>query len=300
MKPPKELTGGFRIRPRDADKYLVGTVSVVGGSPRYPCAPVLAALGARAAGAGLVQLFAPEPSRFAAGSLVPEATFSDLSPTGVPPRADVMVVGMGLGVTLETQALVSRLLSGSSGRFVLDADALSILAGWYGQNGSYRPSEGQEVVITPHEGEAARLLGVPRGDVAANRSAAAHAMAERYGATVVLKGPGTLVVAPDGSRAYENETGNPFMALGGMGDLLAGAIGARWAYVKGDAFLAAATAVWLHGAAGDRIVAAGRDPSLANVAAEMGGLRVVLDGAEGFNDRSVQSQKEEGAEKIWL
>ena len=98
------------------------------------------------------------------------------------------------------------------------------------------------------------------------------------GATVVLKGAKTLVVSADGSRIYENQTGNPFMALGGMGDLLAGVIGARWAYVKGDPFFAAASGVWLHGAASDAVVKAATDPSIVNTAASIGSLRVRLDG----------------------
>jgi len=132
--------------------------------------------------------------------------------------------------------------------------------------------------LTPHEGEAARLLGVSRDAVAADRLSAAKDIAARYGATVVLKGPRTLVVSADLSRTYENASGNPFMALGGMGDLLAGVIGARWAYLKGDAFVAAASAAWLHGAASDRVVAAARDASIVNTASEIGAMRVALDG----------------------
>ena len=102
-------------------------------------------------------------------------------------------------------------------------------------------------------------------------------MAGRYGATVVLKGAHTLVVSSDGSRVYENQAGNPFMALGGMGDLLAGVVGARWAYIKGDPFLAAASSAWLHSAASDEIVADAQDPSIVNTAARIGSLRVRLE-----------------------
>lgn len=277
MMIPSELAGAFCPRPVDANKYTVGTVSVVGGSGHYVNAPVIAALGARSAGAGLVQLVVPDASRICAGALVPEATFTKLSATCVPPRADVVVVGMGLGTGVNAQALVSRLLSGSRGRFVIDADALSILAGWYGKNDGYDPAAGQELVLTPHEGEAARLLGWKREEIGADRLAAARAIAERYGATVVLKGANTLVVSADGARVYENRTGNPFMALGGMGDLLAGALGARWAYLKRDPFLAAASSVWMHGLASDMLVKSLKDPSIANTAAEIGSLRLRLD-----------------------
>lgn len=274
---PKELQGAFVARPVDANKYTVGTVTVVGGSGHYIHAPVIAGLGARVGGAGLVQLVVPDASRIAAGALVPEATFTKLVSTCVPPRADVTVVGMGLGISVSTEVIVSRLLSGSRGCFVIDADALSILASWYGRTDGYEPAKGQELILTPHEGEAARLLGWTKEQVKADRLAAAREIVERYGATVVLKGPRTLVVSADGRRVYENGTGNPFMALGGMGDLLAGVVGARWAYLKGDPFLAAASSVWLHGAASDALVAAAKDPSIANTAAQIGSMRVKLD-----------------------
>lgn len=277
MNYPEELKGAFPARPVNANKYSVGTVTVVGGSSHYINAPVIAGLGARVAGAGLVKLVVPDASRIAAGALLPEATFTKLTATCVPPKADVTVVGMGLGVSVSTEVIVSRLLSGSCGRFVIDADALTILANWYGRTDGYDPAKGQELVLTPHEGEAARLLGWTKEQVAADRLGTARAIVERYGATVILKGANTLVVSSDGQRIYENKSGNPFMAMGGMGDLLAGVLGARWAYLKGDPFLAAASAVWLHGAASDSVVAQAKDPSIVNTAAEVGSLRVRLD-----------------------
>ncbi len=277
MNIPAEISGAFKARERDANKYSVGTVTVVGGSTHYLHAPVIAALGARSAGAGLVHLVVPDASRICAGALVPEATFVKLAPTCVPPAADVSVIGMGLGKTLNSEVLVSRLLSEARGRFVLDADALAILAGWYGRTDGYDPANGQELILTPHEGEAAKLLGWKREQVVAERLHAAKEIVERYGATVVLKGAHTLVVSSDGARVYENPCGNPFMAMGGMGDLLAGTIAARWAYLKGDPFLVAASSVWLHSMASDRVVAALRDPSIVNTAAEIGALRVELD-----------------------
>ena len=274
---PGSIGGAFVAREVESNKYSVGTVTVVGGSGHYIHAPVIAGLGARAAGAGLVQLVVPDASRIAAGIHIPEATFTKLTSTCVPPRADAYVVGMGLGISVSTEVVVSRILSGSRGRFVIVADALTILAGWYGKTDGYDPASGQELILTPHEGEAAKLLGWKREDVVGDRLAAAKEIVDRYGATVVLKGAKTLVVSSDGSRVYENATGNPFMALGGMGDLLAGVIGARWAYLKDDPFLAAASGVWIHGLASDRVIADRRDPSIVNTAAEIGSLRVQLD-----------------------
>ena len=277
MNLPAELQAAFPKRPLDANKRTVGTVTVVGGSGHYIHAPVIAAMGARAAGAGLVQLVVPDASRIAAGVHVPEATFTKLTATCVPPKADVAVIGMGLGVSVTAEVIVSRLLSGAGGRFVLDADALAVLASWYGRTDGYDPAKGQELILTPHEGEAAKLLGWDRARVSSDRPAALREIVDRYGATVVLKGARTLVVSADGARVYENVTGNPYMALGGMGDLLAGVVGARWAYLKGDPFLAAAASVWLHGAASDALVADDGDPSLANTASRIGSLRVHLE-----------------------
>ncbi|MBR0504223.1 MAG: NAD(P)H-hydrate dehydratase [Kiritimatiellae bacterium] len=284
--PPASIAAAFPKRPTDLHKYSAGTVTVVGGSARYIHAPVIAALGARAAGAGLVQLVVPDASRIAAGALVPEATFTKQTPTCVPPRADVTVVGMGLGTAQNSEMLVSRILSGSSGRFVLDADALGILAKWY----AARPRalakvEGQTLVLTPHAGEAARLLACTPEDVQSDRPAAVRRIVERYSATVVLKGPHTLVAAPGRDEIFSCPAGNPFMALGGMGDLLSGALAARWAYLSKTrpdpdaAFLAACAAVWLHATASDALVNADPpgDPSVVNTAHALASLRVALE-----------------------
>ena len=276
MNLPREIKGSFVKRPVNASKYSVGTVAVVGGCERYPHAPVIAGLGARASGAGLVQLVVPDASRTAAGAHVPEATITRLTAACVWPKADVLVVGMGLGQSKASAAIVSRVLASETERIVLDADALTVLAAKFGKKG-LGPIEGRHLVLTPHEGEAARLLGWTREEVSARRLPAATEIAGRYGATVVLKGAHTLVVSFDGSRVYKNRTGNPFMALGGMGDLLAGVIGARWAYLKSDAFLAAASSVWLHGLASDELVKTASDPSIVNTAAKIGSLRVQLE-----------------------
>ena len=284
MNIPPELRAAFPKRPLDLHKYSAGTVTVVGGSSRYIHAPVIAGLGARAAGAGLVQLVVPDASRIPAGSLVPEATFTKQTPACVPPRADVTVAGMGLGVTSNSEMLLSRLLSGSTGRFVLDADALTIVANWYAKKPTALPvPSGQELVFTPHVGEAARLLACTPEEIQADRTDAAHRLAERYHCIAVLKGARTVVAAPGRDDVFICPAGNPFMAMGGMGDLLSGIIGARWAYLAkngtGDAFTATCASVWLHAAASDGLVAADppTDPSLVNTAHAVGSLRVRLE-----------------------
>ena len=116
---------------------------------------------------------------------------------------------------------------------------------------------------------------------------AARRIVERYHSICVLKGANTVVASPDG-RTYVCEAGNPFMAMGGMGDLLAGVIAARWSYIK-DSFLAACSSVWLHAAASDALVSAEPpvDPSIVNTAAKIASLRVALErqtGAYGQTD----------------
>lgn len=284
MNLPSQLAAAFPKRPPELHKYSAGTVTVVGGSAHYVNAPVIAALGARAGGAGLVQLVVPDASRLATGPLVPEATFTKLTPACVPPRADVTAVGMGLGSTQNAEMLVSRILSGIASRFVLDADALTILANWYAKRpNSLSATVGQRLVLTPHAGEAARLLLCTPEAVQSDRRTALRALVERYRAVVVLKGPHTLVGSPDKDEVFECEAGNPFMAVGGMGDLLSGVLAARWARLAkaglDDAFTAACSAVWLHATASDELVSADQpvDPSIVNTAARIGSVRVRLE-----------------------
>ena len=281
---PVSLAVAFPKRPADMHKYAAGVVTVVGGSMRYPHAPVIAALGARAGGAGLVQLAVPDASRAAAGALVPEATFAEPTHGVTPPRTDVTALGMGLGDGPECDDTVARVLSCGTGRLVVDASALAIIARLRAADAL--PSvEGRTMVLTPHVGEAARLLGGSADEIQSDRYAAVRRLVERYRAVVVLKGPHTLVAAPDRADVFECQAGNPFMAIGGMGDLLAGALAARWAYLSKScpdpdaAFLAACGAVWLHAAASDALVAADPpgDPSIVNTAHAIASLRVALE-----------------------
>ena len=287
---PDKISLAFPRRPDDLHKHTAGTVTVVGGSHRFVHAPAIAGLGARAAGAGLVHLVVPDASRIPAAALVPEATFLKQTAACVPPKADVTAIGMGLGISAASEMLVSRLLSGSAGRFVLDADALSILANWYARKATALPvPEGQTRVLTPHAGEAARLLDCRAETIQADRPTALRQLVERYRATVVLKGPHTLVGTPDTDEIFTCPAGNPFMAMGGMGDLLSGVIAARWAYLAhclpGNlpphnlAALAASSAVWLHAAASDALVGAEppEDPSLVRTARMIASLRVQLE-----------------------
>ena len=167
--------------------------------------------------------------------------------------------------------------------------SITVLANWYAQKPNALPvADGQTLVLTPHAGEAARLLVCRSEDIQIDRVAAIRRIVERYHAVVVLKGPRTLVAAPGRDEVFACEAGNPFMALGGMGDLLAGVLAARWAYLAKQgvladepsrAFTAACAAVWLHATASDSIVRADPpgDPSIAATAQAIASLRVMME-----------------------
>jgi NAD(P)H-hydrate epimerase len=255
-----EIVRDFPARPRAAHKGTFGHVCVVGGSAGFCHAPVLAALGALRSGAGLVTLAAPAASGWAAAAHVPEAMAhaleapqGDLSVASLQAWGrdlngfDALVAGPGLGQSERARELVAHVLATYGGRLVLDADGLNALAAL--QAGGWQPRDGQRLVLTPHPGEAARLLGLTVQDVQADRLAAARKLADRYRAVIVLKGAGTLVCEPGGVPRL-NLTGNPGLASGGTGDVLAGMLGALWAQGL-EAAQAAATAVWAHGTAGD-------------------------------------------------
>lgn len=249
-------------RAPDSHKGTYGSVLVVAGSRRYPGAAVLAALGAGRAGAGLVRLALPAGIVPAVVPAVPFATVRPCAETadGGLARdalADILdeagactsaVVGPGLGRSEGTGRLLADLLPALALPLVLDADGLNLLAGLGPDALRSRPAP---TVLTPHPGEFARLVRgpTPRGS---SRVPAAAALARATGAVVVLKGQGTVVT--DGRRARVEPAGNPGMATGGTGDVLAGALGALLA-VLDDPAGAAALAVHAHAVAGDAAAA---------------------------------------------
>jgi NAD(P)H-hydrate epimerase len=165
--------------------------------------------------------------------------------------ADALAVGPGLSRTPESAAFVEHIVSGAEIPLVLDADALQALADARPAKPAWRSGA---VVLTPHPGEMARLLGQGTADVQADRVAAARECAARFRAVTVLKGARTVVAAPDGG-VWINPTGNAGMAAAGMGDVLTGVIAAHLA--RGIPPLEAALlGVYLHGLAGDLEAAA--------------------------------------------
>jgi len=234
-------------RPATAHKGVYGTVLVVGGDYGMAGAAALAAEAALRCGAGLVQV-ATRPEHVAAlvartPEVMPRGINSGAELTPMLAAADVAVVGPGLGQSAWSLKLLQLALA-SGLPLVLDADALNLLAAT--DLGNTNPAGNW--VLTPHPGEAARLLACSASEVQANRFAAIHALQQRYGGVVVLKGNGSLVSG--GESILLSDYGNPGMASGGMGDVLSGVIGALLAQHL-PPLEAAALAVCLHGAAGD-------------------------------------------------
>ncbi|MEG4316599.1 NAD(P)H-hydrate dehydratase [Pseudomonas sp. FIP_A4] len=250
-----------RIAPRSptAHKGSFGQVLVIGGDLGTGGAALLSAEAALRGGAGMVSL-ATRPEHVTA-SLVrrPEIMCSGVestySLTTLVERADVLVVGPGLGQAPWGRSLLS--LAAQSGLpQVWDADALNLLAA----GGVQLPTG---CVITPHPGEAARLLRCTVAEVQADRSAAARELARRYACVALLKGAGTLIAAPDGRLAL-CDRGHPAMASAGLGDVLAGLIGALLAQELAP-FDAACLGAWLHAAAGERLGEQGRGLAAADL-----------------------------------
>lgn len=239
--------------PRDAHKGVAGRVLLVCGSAWMPGAAILAARAAQRAGAGLVRVGCRDRELVGVvASAAPEAVFErDVARALDAGDHHAALVGPGLGIDGVALACVERALARANVPLVLDADALTILA----REPEFARGRDAPLVLTPHPGEASRLLGrdVPRD--ARGRVEAAREIARRHRAIVCLKGSGTVVT--DGERAYVADTGNPGMATAGAGDVLAGIVVAyaaqtvTLASASWTAFDAAARAVWVHGRAGD-------------------------------------------------
>lgn len=249
-------------RPREAHKASVGRVLVVGGSRDLAGAPFLAAWGALHAGAGLVRAAVPREIQPVVAGFAPEVLTAGLaaSRAGGLARAassrvralaaavDAVVVGPGAGREAGTSALLRELALGLAVPVVVDADALFAFQDRTARLASRKGT----AVLTPHEGEAARLLGSDAEAVRADRRAAALALQRLSGQIVVLKGPGTLVA--DGERLYRCPHGGPVLASGGTGDVLAGMVAALVA-AGGDPFEATCQAVAWHARTADRLAA---------------------------------------------
>lgn len=239
-------------RARDSHKGDYGKILLLCGSRGYTGAAALAAMGALRTGAGLVYLGVPEsiyaieavkltepvvlPLPDEGGMLSPEA----LEPVrGLLPKMDAVLLGCGSGLGPGPVAVLALALKEFPGPVVLDADGITLLS----RNIDLLRGRTGPVLLTPHDGEFSRLLPLPMERVEQTAE-----LARRLGAIILRKGHRTLIT--DGERCYVNHTGNPGMATGGSGDVLAGIL----VSLLGQGLPpleAAACAAWLHGRAGD-------------------------------------------------
>lgn len=234
-----------------------GKLLLLCGSRGYTGAAFFAAMGALRSGAGLVFLGVPEsiygieavklnepvifPLPDAGGRLSADAVPEILTRF---PQMDAVLVGPGLGQSEGTLAVVRAVLENAQCPVVVDADGINVLSA----HRDLLRGRKSPTILTPHDGEFARLGGV----IGEDRMSAAAALAEELGCTVLLKGHETCIA--DGTDGYLNPTGNPGMAVGGSGDVLAGVITALLGAGL-PPLEAAACGAWLHGAAGDRCAA---------------------------------------------
>ncbi|MDP2865767.1 MAG: NAD(P)H-hydrate dehydratase [Elusimicrobiota bacterium] len=261
---PRFLKPLLPVRRKDSHKGNYGRVLVVAGSRGMAGAAILAARAALKSGAGLVTVACPESERKAIACALPEAmTFgadccggaftlkaaAQVAAFARLKRIDVLLIGPGLGSSRGARAFAVRLLKTLEIPAVADADALNALSGVGLRSIKFAASP---LILTPHPGEAERLLG---GKIKDRPSAAAE-LAARSGGTAVLKGTGTLVCA--GKTILKNPTGGPALAKGGSGDVLAGLCagffaqaGLRRGFTTAAALESAALAVYLHGLSGD-------------------------------------------------
>lgn len=240
-------------RDENAHKGNFGKILLLCGSRGYTGAAYLAAMGALRSGAGLIFLGVPE-SIYAIEAVklnepvvfpLPDEA-GKLSEAAIPeilerlPKMEAVLIGPGLGQSEGTFKVVKAVLENAACPVVLDADGINVICGHKDiLRGRTNPT-----ILTPHDGEFARLGGIIGDD----RSAAAVEMARELGCILLLKGHRTVIT--DGETIYINHTGNPGMAVGGSGDVLAGIIVSLLGQGI-DPLKAAACGAWLHGAAGD-------------------------------------------------
>jgi NAD(P)H-hydrate epimerase len=264
-----EIALALPRRARDAHKGSSGRVLIVGGGPGMPGAARLAGTAALRCGAGLVTVAGAADNVAAVSGATPELIYLPVSASTsldeALAAATVVAVGPGLGTGDWAARLWAQVLRARRAATVVDADALNLLA----RDPVRLPAEW---IITPHPGEAARLLGVGTAEVQVDRLGAVRELHSKYGAVSVLKGAGTLVASGgDAPQVFICDRGNPGMATAGMGDVLTGAVAGLRAQL-GDSALAARVAVLVHALAGDSAAVRGQRGLIASdVIAELRG-----------------------------
>lgn len=239
----------IKRRKRNIHKGDCGRILLIAGSLGMAGAAVLCGRGALRSGAGLVRIATLEEIFSIVQVGVPEATCVSRKSLNLDKlNYDAISAGPGLGEELEDADLIRKILQEYEGTFVLDADGLNQIA----KNNMQEELKNSlcKVIITPHIGEAARLLSIDITNAKTmDRQELSTRLVEKTNAIVVLKGEGTIVATPEGN-SYTNTTGNPGMATGGAGDVLTGIITS----LSGQGLLpedAAKAGVYLHGLAGD-------------------------------------------------
>jgi len=249
----QQVAAFLKARPHDSHKGLFGEVAVVGGERGMVGAALLAGRAALKLGAGCVHVYLLAEDAPVVDMVQPELMLH-AAQDGVQCGAGcVFAIGCGLGGSVPARKLLLQTLQ-SSQPLVLDADALNLLARHTDLQEDLRARRA-DAIITPHPGEAARLLGITPAAVQADRIQAAQQLAQQLQCDVVLKGADTLCASRKGEM-HINRTGNPGMSSPGMGDVLAGMIAAFIAQGL-DSGQAMLLAVHLHGAAGDALAGEG-------------------------------------------
>jgi hydroxyethylthiazole kinase-like uncharacterized protein yjeF len=264
----------LRARRRDSHKGDFGNVGVLGGAAGMTGALLLAARAALHLGAGKVYAASLTPG-LVIDYLQPELMLKSLDDWFDSPLT-VLVVGPGLGQSDAAQAALALAVQHPAA-LILDADALNLLSASTLLHQALL-KRNAATLLTPHPGEAARLLNCDSAAIQRDRPAAAQQLARRYQAWVVLKGAGSICAAPDGAWRI-NPTGNPGMSSAGMGDVLSGILAALLAQSMAP-FDALQLAVYLHGAAADALVARGVGPVGLTASEVMVEARAVLNGAQ--------------------
>jgi hydroxyethylthiazole kinase-like uncharacterized protein yjeF len=248
-------------RTRNSHKGSFGSLAIIGGNRGMVGAALLAARAGLHCGAGKVRVWLLSPDAPAVDPAQPEIMMGSVDDAMA---ADVIVAGPGAGQSPSAtsgsmfERTVLPAVINAAKPVVLDADALNAVAFNNALELDLAARTRGPTILTPHPGEAARLLHKGNADVNNDRLAAALALAKRFNAEVVLKGAGSICASPDGTWCV-NTTGNPGLASGGSGDVLAGIVGAMLAQGLEPA-KALRYAVCLHGAAADSCVAKGAGP----------------------------------------
>jgi hydroxyethylthiazole kinase-like uncharacterized protein yjeF len=284
------------VSPRSVDSHKgdYGHVLVVAGARGTTGAAHLAGISALRSGAGLVTIATPACCQPIVASLAPEymTVPIDETPDGLDPESvdrlidlarDVIAIGPGLGQGASTKRFVKALVDRATMPLVIDADGLNAFSD---DPDRLAGREGRDVIITPHPGEMARLVGMSSDEVQASRLEIARNFAVSHHAYVVLKGHRTLIATPD-EKVFINPTGNAGMATGGTGDVLTGMI-AAWLAQLLDAEAACKLAVYLHGMAGDLAEADEGEVSMTagDVAGHLGDALMELTARRKVVDRS--------------